>query len=175
MAEPVIPVRAKLFVGMISGDERLIYTAEEKLKKKFGPVDVRSASIPFTHTKYYQKIGTILFRVFISFDKLIKREDIVKAKLFTNDLEKSLSPKGARKINIDPGYLTLSNVYLASCKEYFHRCYLEKGIYLENEYKFIDRRYIPWEWTYPDYQKTEYLEYFHRLRGVYYMQIKNEL
>ena len=175
MAEVRIPVRAKLFVGMISGDEKLIYDAEERLRKKFGPIDVRSAAIPFTHTTYYQKIGAVLYRVFISFDKLVDREDIVKVKLFTNELEKKLSPKKVRKINIDPGYLTLSNVYLASCKEYFHRCYIGKGVYLENEYKFIDRRYQPWEWTYTDYQKGEYMEYFHRLRGVYYLQIKNFL
>ena len=113
MAEPVIPHKAKLFVGILSGDERLIYKAEEKLVKKFGSVDARTPPMAFSHTKYYHKIGPVLFKVLFSFDKLISREDIVEIKLYTNDLEKKLSPKDSRRVNIDPGYLTLSNVYLA--------------------------------------------------------------
>jgi hypothetical protein len=175
MAEPVIPHKAKLFVGILSGDERLIYKAEEKLVKKYGSVDARTPPMAFSHTGYYKKIGPVLFKVFFSFEKLIRREDIVDIKLHTNDLEKKLSPKESRKVNIDPGYLTLSNVYLASCKEYFHRAYIGRGIYLENEYKFIDRHFQPWDWTYPDYQKKEYLDYFHQVRSIYYNQIKKLL
>ena len=172
MAEPSIPEKAKLFVGIISGDEKLIYHVQERLKKKFGDIDGYTSPIVFTHTTYYQKIGAVLYKVFYSFDKLVKREDIVKIKLYTNSLEKKFSPKGQRRVNIDPGYLTLSNVYLASCKDYFHRTYLSKGVYLENEYRYFDRQYRPWEWTYPDYKKKEYLDFFHNTRNTYYRQIR---
>ncbi len=89
-------------------------------------------------------MGRDLFRVLLSFRKLVRREDIVEIKLFTNRLEKKLSGKDRRIVNIDPGYLTLSNVFLASCKEYFHRAYLREGVYLENEYRFVARHYEPW-------------------------------
>ena len=175
MAEPVIPHKAKLFIGVITGEELLLERAVEKFQRKFGPIDMRSMPVVFTHTEYYKKMGVGLNKTLISFEKLIKREDIVDIKLWTNRLEKSLSGKNDRRINIDPGYLTLSNVYLASCKEYFHRAYLTRGIYLENEYKYIDRRYRFWEWTYPDYQKQEYLDFFHNVRHIYYAQIKKYL
>jgi hypothetical protein len=175
MAEPVIPVKGKLFIGIIAGDDKLIYKTEEKLVKKFGPIDERSPMIPFKHTDYYRKMGQNLSRVFFSFKKLIHREDIIEIKLATNKLEKTLSPRNERIVNIDPGYITLSNVFLASCKEYFHRAYLSRGIYLENEYKYIERRYRPWEWTYPDYQQKEYLDFFHLMRQIYYNQIQRYL
>ncbi|MGL4369887.1 MAG: DUF4416 family protein [Spirochaetota bacterium] len=175
MAEPVIPQKAKLFIGFIYGDDLTLQRAVERCEKKFGTIDMRSMPIQFSHTEYYRSMGPNLKKTFISFEKLITRESIVGTKLWTNKLEKNLSGKADRTINIDPGYLTLSNVYLASCKEYFHRAYLTRGVYLENEYKYIDRRYRFWDWTYPDYQKKEYLEFFHSIRSIYYSQIKKYL
>lgn len=175
MADPIMPPRAKLFIGILAADEKLIYQAETILVQKYGIIDARTAPIPFSHTNYYRTMGPILYKVFYSFDKLIKREKISDIKLYTNKIETKLSPKAKRIINIDPGYLTLSNVFLASCKEYFHRAYVGKGIYLENEYKYVDRRYQTWEWTYPDYKKSEYMEFFYRIRKVYHTQIKDEL
>lgn len=173
MSEPVIPPKAKLFVGIIASSEEHLNAAEAALVRKYGDIDFKSRKVPFQHTEYYKAIGKNLFKVFISFRKLMKREEIVEIKLFTNRLEKKISGKGERKINIDPGYLTLSNVYLATCKEFFHRVYLAKGVYLENEYRFTARRYMPWDWTYPDYRKPEYLDFFHNLRRLYYKQIND--
>ncbi len=172
MAEPLIPRRAKLFVGIITASGELAQSAEAALVKKYGEIDFKTVKIPFIHTEYYGGMGRDLFRVFLSFRKLVRREDIVDIKLFGNRLEKKLSGKEKRIINIDPGYLTLSNVFLASCKEYFHRAYLREGVYLENEYRFVARRYEPWDWTYPDYRSSEYLEFFHGVRRLYVQQIK---
>jgi hypothetical protein len=172
MAEPIIPSKAKLFIGMIFYSDEIARSAEKILTKKYGEIDYRSKRIPFTHTEYYREMGASLFKMFLSFRKLIRREKIAEIKLFANRLEKRFSENGRRRINIDPGYLTLSNVYLASCKEFFHRAYLNKGIYLENEYRYMGKRYLPWEWTYPDYQKQDYLFFFHEMRRLYINQLK---
>ncbi|MBN2402800.1 MAG: DUF4416 family protein [Spirochaetes bacterium] len=173
MADPTIPVKAKLFIGILTASEDYLYSAETQLTKKFGPVDFKTGNIPFLHTEYYNYMDKNLFKVLISFKKLIPREKIVPIKLYTNKLEKKIH-KEKRKINIDPGYITLSNIYLASCKEYFHRVYLDKGIYLENELKYVEKRYQPWDWTYPDYTKTEYLDFFYNIRKIYYSQINKK-
>ncbi len=174
MAIPEIPPKAKLFTGMIANSNEIAEKAEIALIKRYGEIDFKTMKIPFNHTDYYNNIGINLFRIFMSFEKLIRREDIVDIKLYTNRLEEKVSGKDKRRINIDPGYLTLSNVYLASCKEYFHRTYLSKGIYLENEYKYMGKEYQPWEWTYPDYRKQDYLNFFYNIRGIYHRQLRGK-
>ncbi len=171
MAKPTIPPKAKLFIGVIYESEELLLQVEKILIKKYGEIDFRTMKIPFQNTEYYKYIGSELYKVFFSFKKLVKREKIVKIKLNTNKLEKKFTVKDKRKMNIDPGYMTLANVYLASCKDYFHRVYLTKGIYLENEYRFVEKNYHPWEWTYPDYRKDEYLYFFHNVRRIYHNQL----
>jgi len=172
MAKPVIPSKAKLFVGIITSSDAFLLSTERRLISKFGKIDYKTMGIPFVHTEYYNYMGTNLYKVFLSFEKLIKRDSIVKIKHFSNRIENKVSGKGRRRVNVDPGYLTLSNVYLATCKDFFHRVYLSKGIYLENEYKFVGRKYHPWEWTYPDYLQYQYLDFFHRMRDIYRNQLR---
>ena len=173
MTEPSIPQKAKLFISIITGSDDFLDSAQKKLDKKYGDIDFSTTKITFTHTEYYSSLGSNLFRVFFSFQKLIKREEIVKIKLFTNKLEYRISGKEKRLINIDPGYLTLSNVFLATCKDYFHRVYLSKGVYLENEYRYVAKRLEPWDWTYPDYRRPEHINFFYNIRKIYYNQLKN--
>ncbi len=79
-----------------------------------------------------------------------------------------------RRINLDPGYLTLSKLVLATTKNFQHRIYLRKGIYAEITLKFKrGRGFEPWEWTYPDYKSKEYLNIFNHLREIYNRQILN--
>ncbi|OHD67460.1 MAG: hypothetical protein A2W19_03270 [Spirochaetes bacterium RBG_16_49_21] len=172
MADPIVPPKAKLFIGILFNSEETAGSVEKKLARKFGEIDFRTRKIPFSHTNYYREMGASQYKVLLSFRKLIRREEIVTIKLFTNKLEKRFSKNTMRRVNIDPGYLTLSNVYLASCKEFFHRAYLRKGVYLENEYRYVRKRYLPWEWTYPDYLKQDYLFFFHEVRKLYGNQLK---
>jgi hypothetical protein len=174
MAEPVIPQKAKLFIGIIFSSEEVMLKARKKLERKFGSIDTETLYIPFSHTVYYKEIGSKLYKVFFSFEKLIGRDRLADIKLYTNSIERNLSSKGNRQVNLDPGYLTLSNVFLASCKEFFHRAYLGKGVYIENEYQYVNKEYVFWDWTYPDYKKSEYLSYFHDLRKIYYSQIRDK-
>jgi len=172
MSEPVIPAKAKLFVGILFSTEDVLCAVEKLLIRRFGDIDFRTKNIPFVHTRYYSDMGSAQQKVLLSFRKLIRREDIVEIKLYTNRLEKRFSDNKIRKVNIDPGYVTLSNVYLATCKDFFHRTYLRKGVFLENEYRYVAKRYQPWEWTYPDYQKPEYLFFFHEVRRMYHNQLR---
>lgn len=173
MALPTLPPRAKLFTGIITASAEHFEGAHRSLEKKYGEIDFVTTKIPFNHTDYYGSMGSGLFKIFLSFRKLIRREDIVEIKLFTNRLETKLSGRGKRAINIDPGYLTLSNIFLASCKDFFHRTYLGKGVYLENEFRYVAKKLEPWEWTYPDYRKQEYLNFFYNIRRLYNNQLKN--
>ena len=72
-------------------------------------------------------------------------------------MRQSFSADGKRNVNIDPGYLTLANVILATTKGYSHRIYLGKGIYGEVTllYKEKDKTFVPNIFTYSDYQEKK--------------------
>ncbi|OGX43889.1 MAG: hypothetical protein A3G38_03040 [Omnitrophica WOR_2 bacterium RIFCSPLOWO2_12_FULL_51_8] len=77
-----------------------------------------------------------------------------------------------RLVNIDPGYLDLAKLVLASTKDYRHRIYLERGIYVEITLFYQRKTFNPWEWTYPDYRSREYIEVFNRIREIYKKQLQ---
>jgi hypothetical protein len=171
VALAVIPARVKLVAGLLYENEGLLVDAEKALTGAYGPVDLRSATFPFAHSDYYRDMGAGLKRTFISFRDLIERDRIAEIKLFTNELETMLSGPGRRDVNIDPGYLTQSNLFLASCKDYYHRAYLTRGVYLENEYRYTEGEFAFWEWTYPDYRTQQAVEFFTGVRRAYRGQL----
>jgi hypothetical protein len=64
-----------------------------------------------------------------------------------------------RLINIDPGYLSMTKLVLASTKNREHRIYLRAGIYAEVTLAFRDQAWTPMPWTYADYQRPDVLEF----------------
>lgn len=166
----------KLIAGMISNDSDLILRVERILERSFGPIDFRTALLDFAYTDYYEpEMGGNLKRQFVSFRKLVNPEALPKIKLYTNRIELKYSvsrDSPSRKINIDPGYLTEAKLILATTKDHQHRIYLNRGIYAEVTLKYADRTFLPWEWTYRDYQTKEYIDIFNEIRKIYMQQVK---
>jgi len=164
----------KLIAGFIFKDEDCFSKAKDCLIKRFGKLDYESQTIPFTHTDYYEKeFGKDLKRKFINFNKLIHPDKLPDIKIFTNKIEKKLSPAFCRRINIDPGYLNLSKLILATTKDFTHRVYLNKDIYAEVTLFYKDKKFCYWEWTYPDFRTDEYLEIFGNIRAIYEEQTRS--
>ncbi|MDD5449258.1 MAG: DUF4416 family protein [Candidatus Omnitrophica bacterium] len=167
-----IPKPVKLFTGFITNDIALMEAAQGALEKKFGEIDLRSDCLDFDFTDYYNKeMGAALKRRFIGFKKLAAPEKINRVKMFTNKLEARFSSRGKRKINIDPGYISLSKLVLLTTKDYYHRLYLGKGIYAEVTLYYKDKALKAFEWTYPDFKSPAYMDFFNRLRAVYFSQL----
>jgi len=166
-----IPV--KMFVGMISSEVKLFDESENILRRKFGPIDSKSDIMKFTFTDYYQEeMGKGLLRKFISFEKLIDPGRLAGIKIFTNKLELKTSRKGgSRRINLDPGYITESNLILATTKGFQHRIYLNKGIFAEVTMRYEKGLFKPYDWTYLDFRSEEYIKFFCNLRGSYRRQL----
>jgi len=175
MGEAKEPLPAKLIVGMISGEEGLFRKAERKLTKKFGSVDFSSSLLHFDCTDYYERrMQTDLKRKFIGFANLIDPAAIAEIKLFTNQIEKEFFSRDSqqRRLNLDPGYVTLAKLVLATGKNFQHRIYLGKGIYAEITLRYKrGKGFTHWEWTYPDYRSREYIDVFNCLREIYRRQI----
>ncbi len=161
----------KLIIGFIFKEEGMLHRAEGLLKRKFGEIDYESQTLAFIHTDYYEKeFGKNLKRKFISFKKLIRPEDLASIKNTTNIIEQKLSQRGLRSINIDPGYLDMAKLILASTKDYRHRIYLNRGIYAEITLFYENGGFCTWEWTYPDYRTADHIAIFNRIRYIYMLE-----
>lgn len=175
MAEAKRPSPVKLIIGVIFPSEGVLIKAKQRLKKKFGPLDFESPIMPFDCSKYYEKeMGSNLLRQFLSFQRLISPQELTAIKLYTNRLEKRLSRQKhqpSRTINLDPGYISASKLVLATCKNYSHRIYLDKGIFAEVTLCFHDGAFKPWPWTYPDYKSQGYIQSFNSIRQMYMKQL----
>jgi hypothetical protein len=53
---------------------------------------------------------------------------------------------------------------LASTKDHAHRIYLADGIYAEVTLSFRAGAWQPFDWTYPDYRRPDFHEFFTRCR-----------
>jgi hypothetical protein len=67
-------------------------------------------------------------------------------------------------VNIDPGYITPAKLVLASTKDHAHRIYLRDGIFAEVTLVYRQRKWQPLEWTYPDYRRDDYQQFFTECR-----------
>lgn len=161
----------KLIIGFISPEESNLRKTQSILEKRFGKIDYESEPLPFDYTDYYEKeFGKNLQRKFISFKKLINPAFLPEIKLASIAVEKRLSRGLKRTINIDPGYLDLAKLILATTKDYNHRIYLAKGIFAEVTLYYSGKSFKPWEWTYPDYRTGEYIAIFNEIRNIYAKQ-----
>ena len=173
MSEPKEASRVKLISSLFSPEEMLIDQVIKEVEGNFGPVDWISDMLFFDRTRYYEReMGWPLYRRFISFIQLIMPESIADIKLITNELEKAHLDKEKRTINIDPGYLTLERLVLATGKNYSHRVYLSKGIYADLTLIFHDGTFKPLSWTYPDYADEKVIGLFNSIRSEYLQRLR---
>jgi hypothetical protein len=168
MAEIKEPQKVLAFAGLIFIKDFDIELALKEFEGLVGSVIRKSEILPFTHTTYYNKeMGENLLRQWVLFEKLINPDLLVELKYKSNDVEKKfLNEDSGRKINIDPGLVSLSNIILASTKNYSHRIYLGKGIYAEVTLIYKDHQFKALEWTYPDYREEVALRLFTEARTV---------
>ena len=179
MGKPKKPNPVKLFAGVLTGYPETISDVKDELESLFGGVDGGSQLFPFEYTDYYgDEMGSRLKKKFFSFQPLVSPEELAEIKLRTNELERDLAGRldteVARPVNIDPGYVGLSKMVLATTKNYSHRIYLERGIYAEVTLKYENGSYKPLPWTYPDYRSEEYLKFFQDIRGRYSDQLEEK-
>ena len=172
------PPRAKLFCGLLASDLDLMSLAVRRLRKHFGPVDLESQVWPFDETDYYRaEMGDQIKRRFVFFEQLISVERLSDVKRLTNDLEtricdETLRAHNRRPVNIDPGYMTLSKLVLATTKDYSHRIYIDRGIYAEVTLHYENGAWRPYPWTYRDYASDSYHACFHSARERLKSQLK---
>lgn len=170
MAKPRRPQPVKLFCGLLSGDVDLLKRARQILARRVGPIDLESEILAFEQTDYYEdEMGPDLKRLFVSFDAVRNPDVLAEVKHETNAIEDQIAEQCLgldlpRPVNLDPGYVDLGKLVLATTKDRSHRIYIGQHMYAEVTLHYMNRGWRTWPWTYPDYQRADYHEFFTQLR-----------
>lgn len=173
MSTPAEPEDVKRIAGLIAADRALVDRAIEDLEGVFGPKDWKSPLLAFDRTRYYDReMGSPLVRRFVTFERLMRPEALVRDKLETNRLEDRYRRGGKRTVNVDPGYIALERLVLATGKNYTHRIYLSCGVYADLTLVYHKQGFRTLPWTYPDYADPGAVEMFNELRRRYKLQLR---
>ena len=167
------PAPVKLIASLLAAGPAALEAARAALAGRLGAIDFQSELLPFDHTDYYAaELGTGLVRQVVTFAPLALPSDLPAVKLTTNEIEQAMAEDGRRTVNIDPGYVSLAKLVLATTKDHAHRLYLGLGIYGEVTLAYQGGRFRPWPWTYPDYAGEQYCSLFGEIRQRYRAQLK---
>jgi hypothetical protein len=175
MSHPQPPKPAKLIIGVFTRKQELMTDVAAELMNRFGPIDLVSPIFPFDFTTYYEKeMGSSLFRRFFVFKSLIQQEALADIKLRTNEIEQIFVVDNKRQVNIDPGYLLMERLVLATGKNFAHRIYIGKCIYADLTLIFQKNAYQPLPWTYPDYAQDTIRHFLFLVRNKYIEDLKEK-
>lgn len=154
-----------LLIAVSSRYDAALNWARQRIAAEFGPLGAVSLAFDFTETDYYTTtMGTDLKKQFVVGEMPIDPGRLPAIKRLTNDWEAeyaaSASHPEPRPLNLDPGYLTLAKLVLASTKDHAHRIYLADGIYAEVTLSFRHKQWHAFDWTYPDYRRADFQQFF---------------
>jgi hypothetical protein len=170
---PFVPER--LVVAVLASRPARLATARAALEERFGPVEWASDPVPWGFTAYYDReMGPGIVRLFWSFERLVDPAGLAAIKLVTNAIEDLFREDGDRKLNLDPGLLSLPRFVLATTKDGSHRVPLRDGIYAEVTLVYEGGEFRPLPWTYPDYRDPAQRAVLATLRGRYREALRRE-
>jgi len=163
----------KLIMAVLLSNREILEELTSVLTDNFGPVDYISELLDFNYTDYYNfEMGNKIERFFLSFKNLIDPENLPDIKILTNKLENNFLVNKQRKVNLDPGMLSVKRFILATSKDNGHRIPMQKGIYGEVTLLFISKNFQALPWTYIDYQSEEYSKILKEIRALYKINLK---
>jgi hypothetical protein len=163
------PSPTLLLVAAFSRRDEALDWARQKIAEHWAPIALESPRFEFVETTYYDAtMGPGLKKCFWLSAEPFDPGRLAGLKLAANAWEAEYAALGAwtepRPLNIDPGYLTLAKLVLASTKDHAHRIYLSQGIFAEVTLSFRDGRWQPLPWTFPDYRRADYQAFFTECR-----------
>jgi hypothetical protein len=126
-----------------------------------------SPPFDFVESEYYQPtMGSGLRKQWAVFRERYDPASLADHKHVSNALELDLASlrHPIRAVNIDPGYMSMTKLILASTKNREHRIYLRDGIYAEVTLAFRDQTWQVMPWTYADYQRPDVRQFLFAAR-----------
>jgi hypothetical protein len=177
VGEPTFHTPVLLVTAVFSRYDDALDWARDRAAATWGPLALESPRWAFDQTTYYDAtMGPGQKKTFLAFERLAEPSELVDWKLMTNAWEAEYAALGRhaepRPLNLDPGYLTLGKLVLASTKDFAHRIYLSRGVYAEITLYYKHHAWRHHEWTFADYRRTDYQEFFSRCRDYLHRRFR---
>jgi hypothetical protein len=170
MGEAYLPTPVLLLIAATSRYEKALELGRQQCEARFGTALALSPAFDFSETDYYTaEMGSDLLKQFWAFHT-IDPGRLAAIKRQTNEWEHEyaslqIHPE-PRPLNLDPGYLTLAKLVLASTKDHAHRIYLTSGVYAEVTLSYRRGGWQAFPWTYPDYRRADFQQFFTECRAL---------
>ena len=147
-------------MAIMYSNEETYNECKQQLASEYGEIEKQSAPYPFDHTSYYEEeFGTNLKKQFIIFQNPIKTNQLATIKHEITAIETLFTHNNKRTINIDPGYLTASELTLASFKPRNQvKEEIASGIFSHTVIKVIEGKPQTFPHTFKDYK--DHLTFF---------------
>ncbi len=177
MGQPSEPTPVLPLIAAFSRHEVALQWARARIEAAWGPIALESPRFAFEQTSYYEaEMGRGLRKTFFALAHLASPADLAAWKTTTNAWEKEYAAAARheepRPLNLDPGYLALGKLVLASTKDFAHRIYLDRGIYAEITLYYKKHQWRHHEWTFPDYRSEAYHCFFNECRAYLQRQLQ---
>jgi hypothetical protein len=130
MSRPLEPDPVLRVCSCLVGDRSLLPEVERELIRAFGAVALKSPAYPFDGSDYYRdELGDRIERFWFCFAELCGAESLSDGRWTTGGIEESFAVDGKRRVNLDPGYLDLGKLVLASLKQAPDKIYMGRGVW----------------------------------------------
>lgn len=157
---------AQPILGVLAASPALLDAARDAVAEAVAPIASASEIERWTASAYYQReLGAEAWRQYLACDAIMGPEQLAELKRLTGLLETRWRGPQGRAVNLDPGYLDLLRVVLASTKDAAHRVAIGPGLWAEATLHFEHGCFAPWPYTYPDYASAATLAFFTAVRA----------
>jgi hypothetical protein len=162
-AAPVLGV-----CSCLTARPELLREVEGELVRTFGDIALTSPSYPFDTTDYYrEEMGEGLRRCWYCFRALWRAERLPRMRMSTGGIEAKFAANGKRRVNLDPGYLDLGKLVLASLKEAPDKIYLGDGVWAHTCLRFGGGTFRAPDHSFPDFRDGRFNDFMLDARALY--------
>lgn len=164
MGTPREPLPVKAIAGLLAASIELLAEARSVLAEHFGTIQLASEPVRWEFGGYRDEMGAEIWRQYVAFERPMRADELAARKLLANRLEDRWRRGPGRLVNVDPGYVDLNKLVLATTKDAGHRVYVGDGIYAEATLRFERGEFVAFPFTYPDYAGAGARAFFTRVR-----------
>jgi hypothetical protein len=168
VSQTVEPAPVLRLCSCLTAESELLSTVESELVRIYGELALKSPAFSFDTSAYYrEEMGEGLERHWLCFRELFSAERLPEFRLATGRIEARLAAEGNRRVNLDPGYLDLGKLVLASLKEAPDKIYMGQGVWAHTCLKFRWGEFTAPDHSFPDFQDGRFDTFMLEARSLY--------